>query len=782
MAKKKTNALAASDVIRKKIPYVRTFEEEGIIETRNNQYSKCYFVNDIKQANTKDYSQSAFNRKFKRLIDEMPEDISFQFVIHNKLVDQDFFLKKTLKVPEQYQGYEKYVDAYNEVIAENSDVGHNNVKKDTYFVILMKADLPEDAVKRFRDIDEMIKELFSNVYGIEVSGLSLKTRLKVLYSMFNPGRDSFGSKTALSGGNDFSVKNMKKLKLTTKDVIAPASIDSKESHKDYIVLNDDTYVRSFFINVTPAVVSNSVISDITSISSNMLLSIQYDHIPAQFGLEVFTDNVAGNMTRKIVNRRESLSDRKNKRTEEQTTMINYTEQDYFNNAAIEVFKEGIATGTHVFACSMVITLYADDLDTLNRDTQLLYISTNKYAVQIKSLDLLQLQGFQSCLPLCNCRVDTKRVYNIDKLAMMHPLNIQEALKQDGLFNGLNAINDNLIFFNRKNFSNSAGIIAGVDHCGKTFQCKREIFNAIISGKDRICIITDGDDYDTFVEILNGGIKKHPKTNVFECIKHYGLLESDVYSKSIMLEALFKAIYVEMQADKIDFAKIEDERDEEITDDVKKLINLSGRGEIDFSDGESVIDYIENNAGSFSFIGEITEELRKITGTDSAVGKRIELYKVRSSSELIAAMNFLWNRSIVDKSKNISSWLFIDAIDSVLSSEQGLDYLMEYIDKCNKFETIVTMVVQSSVKLMSENKTLIRLEELVNGCTYYKLLNQGAIERKKYSDLLNIPNSLINYITNVDYGKGLIITPSSNIAFDDNFVEEKTDFYELFKVD
>ena len=91
-----------------------------------------------------------------------------------------------------------------------------------------------------------------------------------------------------------------------------------------------------------------------------------------------------------------------------------------------------------------------------------------------------------------------------------------------------------------------------------------------------------------------------------------------------------------------------------------------------------------------------------------------------------------------------------------------------------------MVIQSSVKLMSDNKTLIRLEELINCCTNYKLLNQGAIERKKYSELLNIPNSLINYITNVDYGKGLIITPSSNIAFDDNFVEEKTAFYDLFK--
>ena len=780
MLKKNNNKLAASDIVRKKIPYERAFEEEGIIETRANCYSKCYFINDIKQSNTKDYSQAAFNKKFKKLLDEMPEDISFQFVIHNKLVNQEFFLKRTLKVPEQHPGYEKYVNAYNEVIAENADVGHNNVKKDTYFVISVKADLPEDAVKRFREIDNLIKELFSNVYGIEISGLSLKTRLKVLYTMFNPGRDLFGKKVDIAGNGDFSFKNMKKLKLTTKDVIAPSSIDSKETHKDYMVLNDEMYVRSFFINVTPAVISNSFISDITSISSNMLLSIQYEHIPTKFGLDVFTDNVARNMTRKIVNRRESLSDRKNKRTEEHTSMINYTEQDYFNNAAIEVFKEGVATNTDVFSCTMVITLYADELDTLNRDTQLLYISTNKYAVQIKSLDLLQLEGFQSCLPLCNCRVDTRRVYNLDKLAMMHPLNIQEVLKQDGLFNGLNAINDNLIFYNRKNFSNAAGIIAGVDHCGKTFQCKREIFNALISNKDRICIIATSDDYDEFVKELQGGKKEYSKTNVFECIKHYGLLESDVYSKSIMLEALFKAIYVETQAEKIDFAKIEDERDEDITEDVKKLISLSNRGEISFDNADTVIDYIEKNRTAFSFIGEIIEELRLLVGKDTAIGKRIELYKAKNSSELISVMNFLWNRSLLDKSKNMSTWLFIDSVDTILSSEQGLDYLMEYIDKCNKLETIVTMVIQSSVKLMSDNKTLIRLEELINGCSYFKLLNQGAIERKKYSDLLNIPNSLINYITNVDYGKGLIITPSSNIAFDDNFVEEKTVFYELFK--
>lgn len=52
----------------------------------------------------------------------------------------------------------------------------------------------------------------------------------------------------------------------------------------------------------------------------------------------------------------------------------------------------------------------------------------------------------------------------------------------------------------------------------------------------------------------------------------------------------------------------------------------------------------------------------------------------------------------------------------------------------------------------------------------KLLNQGPVERKKYAELLDIPNALLPYISNVEPGKGIIITPSGNVAFNDNWTE------------
>ena len=81
MAKKQKNRLAANEIVKKKIPYERTFEEEGIIETRPHTYSKCYFVNDIRQANTKDYSQVAFNKKFKKIVGKSPTEYRVEFKV-----------------------------------------------------------------------------------------------------------------------------------------------------------------------------------------------------------------------------------------------------------------------------------------------------------------------------------------------------------------------------------------------------------------------------------------------------------------------------------------------------------------------------------------------------------------------------------------------------------------------------------------------------------------------------------------------------------------------------
>ena len=63
--------------------------------------------------------------------------------------------------------------------------------------------------------------------------------------------------------------------------------------------------------------------------------------------------------------------------------------------------------------------------------------------------------------------------------------------------------------------------------------------------------------------------------------------------------------------------------------------------------------------------------------------------------------------------------------------------------------------------------------------YYKLLAQGPIERRTYAEKLNIPNSLVYYLTDREPGEGVINTPADNVAFNDRFEKKDDPFYGLF---
>ena len=91
------------------------------------------------------------------------------------------------------------------------------------------------------------------------------------------------------------------------------------------------------------------------------------------------------------------------------------------------------------------------------------------------------------------------------------------------------------------------------------------------------------------------------------------------------------------------------------------------------------------------------------------------------------------------------------------------------------------MVQNSAHLIAQPTTSVAFETAVQGSGYVKLLSQGPKERRRLADILNLPHALVPYITNVEPGKGVILTPSSNITFNDNFKELYPDspFKDLF---
>lgn len=362
--------------------------------------------------------------------------------------------------------------------------------------------------------------------------MSLQERLESLYDIYHPEqKDSFGSIVDYDG-NGFSFHSMQLMKLTTKDLVATTDYDDSQS--TYIKIGN-TYARGLFINSIPVNVPDTVLVDIMSVSSNSILSVLYQPMESGVGFVVSARAVTDNTYTKVVPVRDTVEDRKARRTKVQEVPIHESEQTYFQEAALELYKESVAKGNPIMLTSFVIVLFADDLEELDRDTRLLKLSASKYAVQIRTADKLQNEAFQSVLPLNNARMDIKRTFSVDRLATMPPINIQVLFEQIRAFHGLNAINDNLVLIDRQN--NLSGMIAGVEHSGKTFACKREVFNALATTEDEVIVLAKkSEQYESFANELGGCLVYGFHPDFMEVDENFNLTEVPEELRKAVLEA------------------------------------------------------------------------------------------------------------------------------------------------------------------------------------------------------------------------------------------------------
>ncbi len=841
--------MRAPKAMAERIPYEYVYEEAGLFEAFEGVFSRAYLLEEKRREATAGLSGGHAVKQFAKVLNGLPQDLTMQFMVYNRLIPLEDFLKDILIVPDKGEALNEWIDSYNRMLAENCDIGHNNVKKLGYLILSVKRDTPEEAVKYFKKQEKGLRELFIENCGMEIAPMSAGERLRLMYSILHPGKEDFSRRLGYAERQDPKLIELRERRITTKDCIAPSSIDLK--HKDYLVLNGNTYVRSFFITSLPVSLSNSLINDITNISSNMIFSCLYEPMDCKYGFEVAARLVSENVVVRESAKRDTVSERRERAVVRQEMMLKESEEKYAEKAALRTFQNAVAGEDRTMLCTFVIVIFAEDEEVLNRDSELLHISTSKFACQVKCLDLQQLQGLQTALPLCTCFVDAKRVLPVSRLAAILPFGLNGAFGRGGMFLGLNAINDNLVLNDRKSGKNPSGLIAGVEHSGKTFQCKREVFNALISTDDKVVILADSGEYDGFVRKLAGEAKDIRGINPFEMIEHYGLVNTDIYSKTIMLEALMEAVV--RAGGRAGGGVIDESLEEEIAREAELLL----KNVAELSDVRAVMGAVFNNedelpvmaemlkvaggymqngrgyreGGSISDSGDRNDDWDGNLGSESGDRKgdcdgvfgsgsgdrndgwdggsvsksgdrkgdwvgdsgsgyvygdgRLALYHYNGLVELILVMDQLFNRMIEDSGNNITTWLFIDSVDILLSSDQASAFLSDYIEKMNALQNVFTGVVQSSVRLFTDQSAAFRLEDLTRQAGYHKLLNQGAIERKRYTELLNISNSLVNHLTGAELGKGVVFTPFSNVAFDDNFGDEKdgdvAGLYELFHV-
>ena len=725
-----------------KMPFHKVYED-GVFESTRNYFTEMFAVEQVRIQDAE-----VFKHKMNQLYLGMPGDCLFQMVVHNALVEKEDYLRSVL-VPQ-----DKMVQApvYNRTILETVDIGCNNVQKRVYLVVGKTAGSVDKARNYFEEQRPVIEKAFGE---IKLRKLNALERLEMLYGVFHPKKNDFARLLDLRNDGNIQLVNLKYLKLTEKELVAPKTWDTGAKLVNYTILDKDMetqcFSRNLFLNCIPREVSVNVVLDLTSVSSNMLFSIQYNPVDAKLGYEAVSEVVKKNTRIVKKQKRETIQDKKNHTVLTFSERKEVNEEVYQSEAALEATKQVVASDGAFMEISVVITLFADSLEELDRTTDMLRISAAKYACSVKCLDMLQYEAFCSSLPLGKQRVNVSRFLNSERLAQLTPISATMGTRRGGAFLGLNAINDNLIFYDSKQGLNLSGVITGVEYSGKTYQMKREILNAMLTTKDTVNVVAFDDSFDAFVESLGGSRAYLSELNPFATTEGYGLTVEDATAKRTFLSAFIR--------------------------DEKEVEQLLTEAEY-FGDGEYMNGLLESGAYPKAENAVKGISLDMIGSRETG---RLRLYKVWNKEELLVTMEYLWNQSVTEKKSNQSNWYFIEPVDCLMVQEATLNYLLWFLKSCSAIKNVATVVVQDAVGLMASSiSSSIAVEEVVSGCGYVKLLNQGPVERKKFVELLNIPNALIPYITNVEPGQGLIVTPASSMAFDDNFLERGHEFTELFR--
>lgn len=458
------------------IPYRYCYEEGGMIEIEKDIYTGSYEIVPPNKEMKGSYNSKMTKMIMEEILQKLAEKFSFQFTIRNRYRDKEEYLASVM-IDEKGAGdaYSHLKNLYNNVLQENCDIGHNNFAHTVYLTITTEAHTPEQALEIFAEADTWIKEIFYSLYGFQARAMTLEECLELLHDIYHPGahNEEFGAKVDYDG-KGFSIKSMLRMNMDTKDVIAPEYYDCKS--RDYMRVGN-FYVRTYFINSIPENISDSVLLDLASVSSNSVLSIHYEQVDEELGFQVAAKHVKDNTEVKNIPVRDTVQDRKEHRVRRQERAVRQNEEEYFYQSALNMFKRAKSQSHTLLQASFVITLFAESMEELERDSKLLRVSASKYVCQIRCLDLQQNEGFQSMLPLNNLKVNVKRMFQVEQMAVMQPLCSQSIYEKELMFYGLNSINDNFVLMDRSNFPTA--MIAGVENSGKTFSVKREAANTLL---------------------------------------------------------------------------------------------------------------------------------------------------------------------------------------------------------------------------------------------------------------------------------------------------------------
>ena len=277
-----------------------------------------------------------------------------------------------------------------------------------------------------------------------------------------------------------------------KDLIAPSGIDATSTNHLEIVGNTSRYARTMVVSALPRMCTFPLFLRGMYTFGNVNVSVFITPVS-----EDRSQNELNRTINELESERLVAADRGN---------INRESLLAQKRAEAEELRDAIASGLDkLFEASIFCTIFAYNMEELDRETELLSSEMSKTLTGVKTAWAMQEDAFKSNLPFNEDKIGKKHTFDRRSMATVFPFINSEVGHEDGIPIGFNRQTGLPILYDNfsPSLSNYNMVIFGKSGAGKGVTIKTLIArSAVLMGIESLALDAEG-EYGIVAEALGG---------------------------------------------------------------------------------------------------------------------------------------------------------------------------------------------------------------------------------------------------------------------------------------
>ena len=741
---------------------VRTVYPDGIFEVAQGKYSRSYRFDDINYAVASGADKESMFLKYSEILNSLDSGAVSKITVNNRRMDRREIARDIL-LPSRNDRLDEYRKEYNRILLEKA-LSTTSMVQDKYLTISVFKNSIEDARTYFARVGAELQMHFSKL-GSRLTELDAEERLKILFDFYRIGEESPFS---------FDMEDYAKKGHSFKDYISPDSIEVSD---DFFMMGEK-YGRVMFLKDYAAYLKDDIVTKLTDISRNLMLSIDIIPIPTDEAVREVENRMLG------VETNAANWQRRQNANNNFTAMLPYDME--LQRKETKEFLEDLTTRDQKMMFALVTIVHmADTKKQLDEDTEAIKTAARERMCQLATLKWQQMDGLNTALPIGVRKIDVARTLTTESLAVLMPFRVQEISHKHGIYYGQNAISKNMIVADRQQLMNGNSFIVGVSGSGKSFAGKNEIVNLMLADDCDVILLDPEREYSSLVRAMGGEVIHISATspnhiNAMDLNKEYGDGANPVILKSEFVLSLCEQLIGSQNLGAKQKSIID-----RCTAGIYREYQSRGYEGIpptlqDFH--RELLSQNESEAKEIALAIELFTDgslntFAKHTNVDT--NNRLICYDILDLGKqlmpigMLVVLDSILNRITRNRAQGRKTFVFIDEIYLLFQHEYSANFLFTLWKRVRKYGAYCTGITQNVEDLLQSHtaRTMLANSE------FLIMLNQAPTDRMELAKLINISSEQMDFIRDVNPGCGLIKVGSALVPFENKF-PRNTKLYRL----